>query len=522
MRTAYSYIRFSSQEQKKGESLKRQTIWRNEFIAKKGWNLDQQLVLQDLGKSAFKSGKQNGLQLFLDAIKSGAVASGSVLVVEHLDRLSRQEPMDAMVLLYSIVKAGVDVATIEPERVYTVDGLKDLTGLLEPVLHFCSSYAESAKKSERANFNWNEKRAAIKEGKIVSKKCPMWLDIIYENGKPIKYVVNKPKALIVKRIFNMCCDGLGNRSIAKQLNNEGIQNIAFGWRSDSKEIWNSVTVNNILKNIAVIGTFESDKQSKIVDYYPAILDKATFFKSLDISKGRTNTRGRAGIECANIFSGVLFPKEKGKSIRVQAHASGRRFGIFCPINGIGKSWLAGQFEYYFLANFIGALRVETGNKPTNTKELYNELAEVQDNINLICVDIKKKASSRLLAMLQDWEEQERALKEAIERANAKAGTDTMQQTISAIQFLDNAKPTQKEAARQKVKALIRTVVKRIEIDIQGGTSHARACHVAVSFHSGLVYKYFILVKNRVDIGSYSNNGTENPHLLNMILPATAL
>src|SRR5665811_359179 len=120
MRTAYSYIRFSTLEQKKGNSLTRQAgQWRDEFIAKKGWRLDQSLTFQDLGKSAFKKGKQTALESFLAAIQTGRVKPGSVLVLEQLDGLSRQGVLDALNLLQAIISQGVDVATWSPEKIYS-------------------------------------------------------------------------------------------------------------------------------------------------------------------------------------------------------------------------------------------------------------------------------------------------------------------------------------------------------------------------------------------------------------------
>src|SRR5262245_10427860 len=91
MKTAYSYVRFSSPEQAKGNSLARQIEASEAFAKQQGWKLDSSLSLRDLGRSAFTPGKQIALKGFLAAIESAQVAPGSVLIVENLDRLSRQQ-----------------------------------------------------------------------------------------------------------------------------------------------------------------------------------------------------------------------------------------------------------------------------------------------------------------------------------------------------------------------------------------------------------------------------------------------
>ena len=92
MTVAYSYIRFSSDEQEKGHSLRRQTDLRDAWLARHpDVKLDATLTLRDLGVSAFrgKNATVGQLRTFLDAIKGGRVAPGSVFIVESFDRISR-------------------------------------------------------------------------------------------------------------------------------------------------------------------------------------------------------------------------------------------------------------------------------------------------------------------------------------------------------------------------------------------------------------------------------------------------
>src|SRR5436305_1352308 len=94
--TAYSYIRFSHPDQAKGDSVRRQTEAAAEWCACHGVTLDQSTTLRDLGKSAYtgahrKNPDRHALAAFLKLVEDGRVPAGSYLLVENLDRLSRED-----------------------------------------------------------------------------------------------------------------------------------------------------------------------------------------------------------------------------------------------------------------------------------------------------------------------------------------------------------------------------------------------------------------------------------------------
>jgi len=69
---AYSYLRFSTPEQQRGDSFRRQTQLAQDYAARHGLELDQELSFQDLGVSAFRGRNQETGRLgdFLDAVRS--------------------------------------------------------------------------------------------------------------------------------------------------------------------------------------------------------------------------------------------------------------------------------------------------------------------------------------------------------------------------------------------------------------------------------------------------------------------
>jgi DNA invertase Pin-like site-specific DNA recombinase len=86
----------SSAEQVKGDSLRRQLERSRLYAEKHGLALDESL--QDLGVSAYRGTNRikGALFGFLKLVRAGRVPRGSYLLIENLDRLSRENAYDAM------------------------------------------------------------------------------------------------------------------------------------------------------------------------------------------------------------------------------------------------------------------------------------------------------------------------------------------------------------------------------------------------------------------------------------------
>src|SRR5262249_55950658 len=147
---AYSYVRFSSILQAKGGSLKRQTRLTEEYCKRKKLTLDDELMLPDLGVSAFRGDnvKEGALAGFLEACRTGRVPRGSYLIVESLDRLSRDQIRPALQLFMALQDHGITIVTHEPAREYPPDST-DALALIEPLIIFSRAHEESLIKSHR-------------------------------------------------------------------------------------------------------------------------------------------------------------------------------------------------------------------------------------------------------------------------------------------------------------------------------------------------------------------------------------
>ena len=122
--TAYSYIRFSTRAQSDGDSERRQNEAAESWCKRNGVAHDKNTTLRDLGKSAFLGTHRTNpdrfaLAAFLKLVEAGKVPRGSALIVESLDRLSREHIRPALTLLLNLIEAGIRVVQLIPvETIY--------------------------------------------------------------------------------------------------------------------------------------------------------------------------------------------------------------------------------------------------------------------------------------------------------------------------------------------------------------------------------------------------------------------
>ena len=116
MTKAYSYARFSKKTQAEGDSLRRQLAAAFEYAEKHGLELDT--TVQDHGVSSFTGANRlkGALKGFLDRVESGEIERGSYLLLDSMDRLSREDVIQATHQLLGIALAGLVVVTLSDGR----------------------------------------------------------------------------------------------------------------------------------------------------------------------------------------------------------------------------------------------------------------------------------------------------------------------------------------------------------------------------------------------------------------------
>src|SRR5262245_52497536 len=212
---AYSYLRFSTPDQMKGDSLRRQTELARRYAVQHGLLLDEDLTFQDLGVSAFrgKNAEAGKLAYFLEAVRSGLVQRGAYLLVESLDRISRQAARRALRVLEEIVDEGITVVTLNDSKAYTAAGITaDPWSLMMALMTCIRANEESATKARRLKEAWKQKRRTA-GAKPLTARAPAWLRLDRRTSTP-SWQVLEDRAAIVRRIFDMTARGHGQHTIA--------------------------------------------------------------------------------------------------------------------------------------------------------------------------------------------------------------------------------------------------------------------------------------------------------------------
>jgi len=329
MKKAYSYVRFSSVKQLKGDSLRRQLEASRAYADEHNLELDDSL--RDIGVSGYtgENAATGALADFLSLIESGKVPKGSVLILESLDRLSRQQVIKTLSLFTGILAAGVEIVTLADRQHYTADSINDAGQLMFSIMTMSRAYQESDVKSQRLTKAWQQKRAEAERGKPLGNLCPGWL-----STKPDMsgFDVDNDKVQTIKRVFDMYLSGLGRRKIASTLNREQVPPVS----KRKAATWNEVYIQKLITNPALIGHFQPMSKGEpvgevIKSYYPKVIDESLYYKAQAEHKKRVkpNQGGNRGVLFTNLFTGMCKCLDCGSTYRLVSHRKARSIYLTC-------------------------------------------------------------------------------------------------------------------------------------------------------------------------------------------------
>ena len=176
MNEAIIYARFSKADQVKGHSIERQLDNAREVCASRKLVASTALTFIEKGRSAFTGANRSKGSLLANVeleIEAGA-HHGRTLVVEHLDRISRQGHEEVLDFLRTCSDNGVSVATNDGGRLYRAGERVPMIEVIEIILKAELAREESAKKSSRIRKSFAAKRdeAAAGEGKRIASRPP--------------------------------------------------------------------------------------------------------------------------------------------------------------------------------------------------------------------------------------------------------------------------------------------------------------------------------------------------------------
>ena len=301
MDTAYSYVRFSTEKQELGASLARQVQLAEKYAKDHNLTLNAQ-TYQDLGVSAFKgrNSTEGDLSVFLRACDDKIIPKGSYLLVESLDRLSREDVQTALRLFQNIIAKGIVIVTLSDGQVYSTESIdQNWTQLIVALAVMSRANEEIKLKTQRIRDGWSKKKAkAIAGDVILTAKGPSWLKLVDGKWVPIK---EKVKA--IRKVFELSLMGHGSPKIAKLMNEKfKIPPLA------TAKFWTQSGVASVLDSKAVIGVFQRrERPGEVIEgYFPPIIKPETFYAVREKVVGRRRKAGIKGEVVNNLFSGLIY------------------------------------------------------------------------------------------------------------------------------------------------------------------------------------------------------------------------
>jgi len=349
--SVYIYIRWSSKKQEQGDSRERQTQACVSYAERQGWPIAE-VPFGDFGVSAWKGDhlKSGSLGRFSDRVRSGEIPKGSILLVEALDRLSRQEWRLSRNWLEEMTDAGLRIATVQGSRIFDYDTMRSAAGIMSAMEIMMAGHASnqlSETISVRLKSSWVRRRREASEGRIISRHVPGWLTVVGE-GEARKFEPIGERVEAVREIYTMAADGVGSRSIARTLNQRGIRPWGRAHHHANSTVagWEHTYVSDILASAAVEGDYEPkigrhhDAQKtgeRFVGYFgEAIVDADLVARARAGVRSRRRTGGRGRDQCRNLFAGLVRCAEcKSKMTLVGNSAKPARY-LQCMDAGRGR------------------------------------------------------------------------------------------------------------------------------------------------------------------------------------------
>lgn len=498
----FSYIRFSSPEQAKGRSRERQLETARKFAKEQGWELDESLCMYDPAMSGFHSEhiSKGELGVFLEAVKARKIQTPCALLVENLDRLSREKIPAALRQFLDIIDAGISIVTLMDRQIYDSESISDgMQQLLISISIMSRSYEESRTKQIRRADNWSKGRKEAYNGKKIPARCAAWLKL---SGNKTEFIPIPAKVDVVKRVYDLYIEGHGLAGICRIFNREDVP--AF---QNKKSIWGTTTVRRILTTRTVLGEMQFMKTTDIVngkrimkpdgepitDYYPQIIDNETFYKAKKRQELRKCAFGKIGA-MNNLFSGIIKCGYCSSTMEYNTRGHSRHKYLNCRKTTLGTcdymSFRYQDFEDAFLLHCTklklpDIIKDDISEHERKIVKLKDELLTVNSMVKQSVQKVENYTTAisakmggsidtikHFTGLINIEKEEQRNLSERkrelsreinqLENMHQQTAT-SLSSLYDAIEQLSSVTGDERESIRRRLQKEIRTLVKKIDV-----------------------------------------------------------
>ena len=495
------YYRFSTEKQERGDSIERQLSDCTQFAEAQGWTVIE--TIGDHGRSAYKGEQisKGNLGKLEQRIRAGEYPHGTILLVERLDRLSRELPRKTQRWMEDITDHGMKIVVANGGRVFDSETLQDgnsLIVIMDLLMNAMVAHHESKQKATRVRSAWRAKHEAAKSGEVLTKGCPGWLRPVAlgagDQGTSFKII--DERARVIRRCFEWSAAGDGLERIVNRLNAEGVK----PWGRQGGGI--SMThVKRWIEGPSAEGDFipyyasrTQPNGDRVVGYYPRIVDADLVARARAGIISRRGTGGRRYVNpYGNLFMGAMRCAGcNGNVVMVRGINSGtsdkKSPGYMrCSNAALGRG--CGDRSLYRLADFEAAAlqemlhlalddrffqradeslaaTVALADADKAVADLEEQLTNVTNSMALV------KDATPLVALYDGINEalltagkQRTAAVDALRVAKgATSGPEHMKRVLSVQNALQSDEPAMKLEARQRVHEAIKAVVQMVVCD----------------------------------------------------------
>ncbi len=500
--TAVIYARYSTSEQR-GFSIERQQTHGTEFAVECGWTVEK--TITDEGRSAFHGANRfEGASLHEFELEArNGLHRGKVLVVENIDRLSRQGAKAAAQLIWGLNENGVDVATYHDGHVYKSAENGEMLDIFKLVILAQQAHEESSKKSKRTKASWQKRFENIAAGTQTASipNTPMWVDRI--DGK---MVLNEHRTRVLNDIYDLYIDGVGIHRIVTILHERGEPSWTPPEQRRGNNGWFYSYIYRLLTKRTVLGEYvTTDGKTLATDFWPQAITAEKWNRAqaaLAMRKGNqktTKTQGNRNLLSQMVFcdrcggganfryfedKGQSYTKKNGETViyrrndhrRLRCDRSRRK--LECDNGTILNYDVVEATVLNQLLPHLVQKRTET----TVVVELRNRIAELtrqrdadQDRLNNLVDALADGGSKAIVQRIAALEEQVDQQSEAIQAAEkslaiemAKPSNDDDIAAIESLRAeLTSTNDEVRVYARGRVNMSLRRIIKRIAITNNG-------------------------------------------------------
>lgn len=505
---AFSYIRMSTEAQLKGHSLERQMELAREYADDN--NLELIESLQDIGLSAHSGANisKGELGRFLQALEDGEIEKDCVLLVENLDRLSRQSPRKAFNKFNEILDYGIEIHTVSDQQIYTAESVDANPGqLFASIGYMLRAFSESDEKSKRLKKKWGKKRTEL-DSKILTTIAPAWLEPKTDKSG---FKIIPERARTIRKIFDLCIDDdMGIYGIARYLNEHSDEYPRFTAPKKANRLengktrtgWQKSYILKILHNTAVHGEFQPQQMVEgkreavgeaIPDYFPVVVPRDRYLLARATMQERSKKKGgRKGDTFNNVFTkmlvcgnchGAIHFRDKGRPPKggkyLRCYNSESNHNCNCP------AWNYADFEQDFF-DFITEVPLEKilakGNDKSRKTNLLEEQQQVSEkikhkntqfgNLSLMTEDISSESARKRISEqmehvsteLDDLENRKQEIETELADIESRASVQLQADLVASIKKQEEKATDEKKAEiRRRINRQIGLVVRKITL-----------------------------------------------------------